>query len=295
MIKIIDLNFQGHSQTVAAFLIETSAGPVLLETGPHSMWSNLVRGVNAAGYDMSDIRHVLLTHIHLDHAGASWALAQQGATVYVHPVGAPHLIDPERLMASARRIYREDMDRLWGDMQAIPEERVKLIDHEATVQVGQSVFRAWHTPGHAVHHIAWQLDHVLFTGDVGGVKINDVQVVPPCPPPEFQLEDWLNSLALIRRLNPDMLYLTHFGPVEDVSTHLDILEATLHDWAGWMKIRWERGDSPETILPEFRQYVIDQLRRAGADEANLVRYETANPVEMNLTGLLRYWKKRSPV
>lgn len=294
MIKIIDLNFQGHSQTVAAFLIETSAGPVLLETGPHSMWSNLVRGVNAAGYDMSDIRHVLLTHIHLDHAGASWALAQQGATVYVHPVGAPHLIDPERLMASARRIYREDMDRLWGDMQAIPEERVKLIDHEATVQVGQSVFRAWHTPGHAVHHIAWQLDHVLFTGDVGGVKINDVQVVPPCPPPEFQLEDWLNSLALIRRLNPDMLYLTHFGPVEDVSTHLDILEATLHDWAGWMKIRWERGDSPETILPEFRQYVIDQLRRAGADEANLVRYETANPVEMNLTGLLRYWKKRSP-
>ena len=294
MIKIIDLNFQGHSQTVAAFLIETSAGPVLLETGPHSMWSNLVRGVNAAGYDMSDIRHVLLTHIHLDHAGASWALAQQGATVYVHPVGAPHLIDPERLMASARRIYREDMDRLWGDMQAIPEERVKLIDHEATVQVGQSVFRAWHTPGHAVHHIAWQLDHVLFTGDVGGVKINDVQVVPPCPPPEFQLEDWLNSLALIRRLNPDMLYLTHFGPVEDVSTHLDILEATLHDWAGWMKIRWERGDSPETILPEFRQYVIEQLRRAGADEANLVRYETANPVEMNLTGLLRYWKKRSP-
>ncbi|MCB0291230.1 MAG: MBL fold metallo-hydrolase, partial [Calditrichaeota bacterium] len=152
----------------------------------------------------------------------------------------------------------------------------------------------WHTPGHAVHHIAWQLDHVLFTGDVGGVKINDVQVVPPCPPPEFQLEDWLNSLALIRGLNPDMLYLTHFGPVEDVSTHLDILEATLHDWAGWMKIRWERGDSPETILPEFRQYVIDQLRRAGADEANLVRYETANPVEMNLTGLLRYWKKRSP-
>ena len=295
MIKIIDLNFQGHSQTVAAFLIETSAGPVLLETGPHSMWSNLVRGVNAAGYDMSDIRHVLLTHIHLDHAGASWALAQQGATVYVHPVGAPHLIDPERLMASARRIYREDMDRLWGDMQAIPEERVKLIDHEATVQVGQSVFRAWHTPGHAVHHIAWQLDHVLFTGDVGGVKINDVQVVPPCPPPEFQLEDWLNSLALIRRLNPDMLYLTHFGPVEDVNTHLDVLEATLHDWAGWMKIRWERGDSPETILPEFRQYVIDQLRRAGADEANLVRYETANPVEMNLTGLLRYWKKRSPV
>ena len=295
MIKIIDLNFQGHSQTVAAFLIETSAGPVLLETGPHSMWSNLVRGVNAAGYDMSDIRHVLLTHIHLDHAGASWALAQQGATVYVHPVGAPHLIDPERLMASARRIYREDMDRLWGDMQAIPEERVKLIDHEATVQVGQSVFRAWHTPGHAVHHIAWQLDHVLFTGDVGGVKINDVQVVPPCPPPEFQLEDWLNSLALIRRLNPDMLYLTHFGPVEDVNTHLDVLEATLHDWAGWMKTRWERGDSPETILPEFRQYVIDQLRRAGADEANLVRYETANPVEMNLTGLLRYWKKRSPV
>ena len=294
MIKIIDLNFQGHSQTVAAFLIETSAGPVLLETGPHSMWSNLVRGVNAAGYDMSDIRHVLLTHIHLDHAGASWALAQQGATVYVHPVGAPHLIDPERLMASARRIYREDMDRLWGDMQAIPEERVKLIDHEATVQVGQSVFRAWHTPGHAVHHIAWQLDHVLFTGDVGGVKINDVQVVPPCPPPEFQLEDWLNSLALIRRLNPDMLYLTHFGPVEDVNTHLDVLEATLHDWAGWMKTRWERGDSPETILPEFRQYVIDQLRRAGADEANLVRYETANPVEMNLTGLLRYWKKRSP-
>lgn len=293
MIKIIDLNFQGHSHTVAVFLIETGAGPVLVETGPHSMWSNLVRGVNAAGYDIKDIRHVLLTHIHLDHAGASWALAQQGATVHVHPVGAPHLIDPERLMASARRIYREAMDRLWGDMQAIPAERVKAIDHEAVVKVGQSVFRAWHTPGHAVHHIAWQLDEVMFTGDVGGVKINDVRVVPPCPPPEFQLEDWLKSLALIRRLKPERLYLTHFGAVDEVDTHLDNLESTLHDWTGWMKARWERDDSPEAILPEFRQYVIDQLRRAGADEANLTRYETANPVEMNLTGLLRYWKKRS--
>ena len=162
-IHVLDLQFQNTSQTIAAFLVESAETLTLVETGPFSVYAELKAGIEDRGFRAGDIGQVLLTHIHLDHAGAAWAFAADGADIYVHPLGAAHLEDPSRLMSSARRIYREEMDRLWGDMRAIDPARLKIVDHAAGINFGTQRWRAWHTPGHAVHHIAWQLEDVIFT------------------------------------------------------------------------------------------------------------------------------------
>ncbi|MDX1666784.1 MAG: MBL fold metallo-hydrolase, partial [Saprospiraceae bacterium] len=154
MIHLIDLHFLGFDRSIASFLYETSDGPILIETGPHSTYDKLKEGVARAGFRMEDIKHVFLTHIHLDHAGAAWAMAEKGATIYVHPFGAPHLHRPEKLMNSARRIYKDKMDALWGSMEGIAENRIREAGSEESFRVGDTFIKAWYTPGHAVHHIA---------------------------------------------------------------------------------------------------------------------------------------------
>ena len=293
MIHTIDLHFLNIPQAIAAFLVETSAGPVLVETGPHSTFDHLQKGIKAAGFAIEDIQHVLLTHIHFDHAGAAWALAQQGATVYLHPFGAKHLANPEKLVESARRIYQDDMDRLWGEMQPIAESKLHTPAHGEKIKIGNTTFTAWHTPGHAVHHIAWQMEDALFTGDVAGVKISDCIVEPPCPPPDINLEDWQASLSLIRSLPLKALYLTHFGEVKNIAAHLDELEQRLINWANWIRPRWEKGDSVEQTVPDFQQFVAGQLREKGADEQLIKQYDVANPSWMSVAGLMRYWKKKA--
>ncbi|NNF34145.1 MAG: MBL fold metallo-hydrolase, partial [Saprospiraceae bacterium] len=159
MIHILDLQFKGLPHVIAAFLVETTAGPVLIETGPYSTFSNLVSEVNRVGYKLEDIQHVLLSHIHFDHAGASWALAEKGATLYLHPFGFRHMSDPSKLVQSATRIYGDEMDTLWGAMKPIPADKLKVCSHEEEVVIGDKTFIALHTPGHAKHHIAWQLNN----------------------------------------------------------------------------------------------------------------------------------------
>lgn len=292
MIHILDLNFLNSSHTIAAFLVETSIGPVLIETGPHSTLPQLKQQVEKQGYQLEDIPYVLLSHIHLDHAGAAWALAQNGTTVYVHPAGEKHLLDPSRLMDSARRIYQDKMDVLWGEMHSIPTEKLKTVQHGESLIMGDTVFRAWHTPGHAVHHLAWQVGTEIFTGDVGGVKIDSGIVVPPCPPPDIHVEDWQTSIRLIESLNPTALYLTHYGKVTNVQEHLEQLERQLLAWANWMKPYAEKNADPTEITPLFQAFAQEQLRQNGiTDQAALERYEKANPSWMSVAGLMRYWKK----
>ncbi len=293
MIHIIDLQFLGHSHSIAAYLVETSVGPVLVETGPHSVLPNLKKGLADKGYQLEDIKHVFLTHIHLDHAGAAWYFAHQGATVYVHPLGYKHLAQPERLLKSAKRIYQDEMDRLWGEMKAIPESQLVAVEDEAEFTIGDATFKAWHTPGHAVHHIAWQLDKHLFTGDVAGVKIEEGLVVAPCPPPDINLEDWEASIKLIKSLNVERLYLAHFGVIEDVDTHLDKLSDCLWNWANWIKPHWEAGRTPQEVTPLFEAYAEQQLIDFGIDAKGRARYEAANPSWMSVAGLMRYWRKRT--
>ncbi len=293
MIHILDLHFLDIPQTIAAFVVETSDGPVLVETGPYTTYHNLEQALASKGFRAADIRHVLLTHIHFDHAGAAWKFARQGATIYVHPFGARHLADPAKLVNSARRIYQDDMDRLWGDMEAIPVAQLQEVDDQAGFQFGGVTFKAWHTPGHAVHHIAWQVGDHLFTGDVAGVCIAHGPVEPPCPPPDINVEDWQRSIKLISSLQPKALYLTHFGKIENVEAHLDALEKSLINWADWVRMKMNQGQTEEETVPEFTQYVANQLRADGATEETIHQYEAANPSWMSVAGLMRYWQKKS--
>lgn len=292
-IHTVDLNFLGIEEAIACYVIDTSEGLVLIESGPYSTFPILKKGIADLGFKIKDVRKVLLTHIHLDHAGAAWAFAEQGAEVYVHPFGYKHLADPSKLISSASRIYKEDMDRLWGDMRAIPENLLSSVSDKEEITLGEKTFKAHFTPGHAVHHIAWEVDSYMFTGDVAGVKIGiDGMVVPPCPPPDINIEDWQKSIKLIMDLDVDTLYLTHFGKVENKKAHLEHLENTLLNWANWMKPKYVSKEKVEEIIPNFQSYVNKQLIDYGVAERDLGKYEAANPSFMSVTGLLRYWKKK---
>ncbi len=292
MVKIIDLNFLGFDRAIASYLLETSQGPVIIETGPHSTIENLVSGLNKQGYKKEDVSHVFLTHIHLDHAGAAWDFAQHGAKIYIHPFGEKHLADPSKLMNSAKQIYQDQMDALWGRMEEIDPMQLHVLEDGEKIVIGDLEIEACFTPGHAKHHIAWLVDGIAFTGDVAGVKVDNGPVVPPCPPPDINLEDWRNSISRLKTLKLKSLYLTHFGEITDVNSHFDELEEMLVDWSQWVYSRWKEGQSTEEMTQKFSDYTRQQLINKGVDERGAARYEAANPSWMSVAGLVRYWTKK---
>jgi len=292
-IEVIDLHFKALNETIASFLILSSDGPILIETGPHSTFEYLEKGLKQHGFSASDVKHVFLTHIHLDHAGAAWAFAREGAKIYLHPFGARNMADPSRLMASAKQIYQDQMDVLWGQMHPIAENQLIQVAHEEIITIGDVTIISHHTPGHAKHHIAWQLDKVLFTGDVAGVTINNGPVQPPCPPPDINIEQWKKSIALIKGLDIERLYLTHYGSVDQIDTHLDTLLKSLEGWAKFMYEKWSEGLSNEEIVPLFLTYTAQELQAAGLRKEQISQYEAANPAWMSVAGLVRYWTKQS--
>lgn len=288
----LDLGFLGLNSTISSFLILSSEGPILVETGPHSTISTLERLLAENGVGVGDVRHVFLTHIHLDHAGAAWYFAKLGAKIYVHPLGVKHLAEPQKLMESARRIYLEKMDYLWGQMNPIDPAQLMAVDDYGLIQIGDLALKALHTPGHAVHHIAWQLDDVIFTGDVAGVKIGNGPVVAPCPPPDINLKDWKNSIEKIRNSSAKKLYLTHFGEVENINQHLDDLDGGLNIWAEWIRRAMERETPTEEMTIEFEKFVSTELKETGLNDHEISQYEAANPAWMSVAGLMRYWTKQ---
>ncbi|MEM7550752.1 MAG: MBL fold metallo-hydrolase [Bacteroidota bacterium] len=291
-IQIIDLNFQGIDHAIACFLVQKNDNHLLIETGPHSSIEALEVGLKGCDIGLKDLSQALLTHIHLDHAGAAWALAENGTNIYLHPAGKSHLHNPEKLMNSARRIYKDKMDELWGAMKDIQESQLIEVNDYQTLSFGDIRIKALHTPGHAIHHISWVYEDCIFTGDVGGVKIANNRVVPPCPPPDINIEDWVESIEKIKNEKPEWLYLTHFGVVDQIDTHFEELEEILWDWANWMKPKYESQAKPEEVVEEFQNYVAGQLRNRGATEKEILQYETANPSWMSVSGLLRYWRKK---
>ncbi|MEM6642107.1 MAG: MBL fold metallo-hydrolase [Bacteroidota bacterium] len=293
MYHTLDLEFQNHQNAIACFCIESNSGLILIESGPFSTYQNLERALNKIGFSTDDVHHVLLTHIHFDHAGAAWAFAEMGANIYVHPLGAPHMLNPERLVASATQIYGDRMDALWGQMKGIEEENLRIVEHMEVLNIDGKTFTALHTPGHAKHHIAWQHKDVIFTGDVAGVQIGKGPVVPPCPPPDINIEDWKDSIVQILKRNPKRLVLTHFGEVDRVALHLESFLEILDDWSTWIKEKWETGLKHQQITPQFVKYTTNQLRNRGVSEIGIEQYEAANPSWMSVAGLIRYWEKRS--
>ncbi|SHN02079.1 Glyoxylase, beta-lactamase superfamily II [Cyclobacterium lianum] len=290
-INILDLHFKGAKKVIASFLISHGDTHVLIETGPESTWNSLTIALGKHGLKPGDIDAVLLSHIHFDHAGAAWKLAEAGARILVHPLGIPHLSKPERLWQSAARIYGEaNMEQLWGKMNGIAANKLVATSHQEKVCIGELTFSALHTPGHASHHIAWQLGQNIFTGDVGGVKISGGPVVPPCPPPDIHLEDWKKSIRLLMDRKPEKLYLTHFGEIAHPVEHFQMLEKMLDDWASWMKVHYEQETPIDEVKRAFMAYTARQMEKQGADENLQALYEYANPSWMSVSGLIRYWK-----
>ncbi|MCL4469386.1 MAG: MBL fold metallo-hydrolase [Deltaproteobacteria bacterium] len=289
-ITILDLNFF-KSESIASFLIETGDGPVLIETGPDTTYNNLTGLLKRSGYAPKDVRGVFVSHIHLDHAGAAWHFADEGATVYVHANGARHMADPSKLFASAKQIYKDDMDRLWGQLKPISQDRIHPTEDGEKITIGGVTIQAFATPGHASHHNVYLIDGMMFTGDVGGIRINDGPIFAPTPPPDINIEVWQQSLRKMRQIGPSALYLTHFGVFNDVREHLRLLEDMLLQWTAWIGERLKQGNPDAEIVKEFEAYFKDLIRHKNTDQGLFERYELADPAYMNAPGLIRYWRK----
>jgi glyoxylase-like metal-dependent hydrolase (beta-lactamase superfamily II) len=292
-IETLDLNFGGMAEVIAAFLVFGPEGPVLVETGPGSTLPNLLARLAEHGIEPEEVRHVLVTHIHLDHSGAAGWWAQRGATVYVHEVGAPHLVDPGKLLASAGRIYGERMDSLWGETLPAPAERVVAVEDGAVIEVAGLRFDAISTPGHAWHHHVFRLEDVAFVGDAAGIRIGERAWIDlPAPPPEFDLEAWKESLERLRRESISTIYRTHFGPTTGVNDQLDRFETLLDEGAESVREMLEEGLDREAMSERFADLMRRRAEALGVDPGAFRAYELANPRIMSVDGIARYWRKR---
>lgn len=288
----LDLNFQGRQHAIASYLIRHADGAVLIESGPGSTLPALQAGLANEGLSPRHVTHVLLTHIHLDHAGAAGWLALQGAKIYVHPVGAPHMLNPEKLIASATRIYGERMESLWGDFLPVPESQLIIPNDAETIEIGDLKFTAINTPGHAEHHYAYLFDDICFSGDVGGVRIPGYPYLRvPMPPPELHLERWHESMARLRKEKFKYIAPTHFGVFSDVAWHLNEVEKGLDSASRWLEEVMPTDPSIEQMRQSYTSWIMDGGRSMGLDEDVARAYELANPLGMSADGLLRYWTK----
>ena len=272
----IDLRFGGRERVIGVYLLETGDGPALFDCGPSTCVERLREGLRGRGLALTDLRHLLLSHIHLDHAGAAGVLVREhpGLRVHVSEVGAPHLVDPTRLERSARRLYGAEFDALWGELAPVPERNVDVVRRDV---LGLECFPS---PGHARHHVCYvDRDGTLYAGDAAGVRIQPARyVMPPTPPPELDLEAWEASLDEIERRAPERLALIHFGVVSEPAPHLAELRRRLREWSAIV----ERGAGEEEFVATVRAE-MDEERPA---------YEAAIPIRQSYAGLKRYWDKR---
>jgi glyoxylase-like metal-dependent hydrolase (beta-lactamase superfamily II) len=288
----LDLNFQGRPKSIASYLIRYGDGAVLIESGPGSTLAALEAGLAKEGLSPRDVTHVLLTHIHLDHAGAAGWLARQGAQIYVHPVGAPHMLDPEKLIASATRIYGDKMETLWGEFLPVPEDKLHMPQDADEIVIGNLRFVTINTPGHAEHHYCYLFEDVCFTGDVGGVRIPGYQYLRiPMVPPELHLERWRESMRRLREEKFARIAPTHFGIFDDPEWHLRAVENAIDDAERWMEEVMPAAPSIEALRQLFTERVLADNEKLGLSEEVVNAYQLANPPGMSADGLMRYWKR----
>ena len=292
-LHILDLNFLNLPHAIAAHLVVGPGGPVLVETGPGATLAALKAGLAEHGYAPGDIRHVLLTHIHLDHAGAAGWWARQGAHVYVHHVGAPHLVDPSKLIGSAQRIYGAMMEALWGEILPVPADHLTAVYDNDVLRVVGLTFTALDTPGHARHHHVFRLGDIAFSGDAAGVRMpNSPLISLPAPPPEFDREAWHATLDRLVKENFHTIYPTHFGAVHNVREHLDAFRALMDQAVEWIRVKMEAGVTRDEMVTQYVAWNRQRAATLGIPEEEIDQQEGANPAFMSVDGLMRYWKKR---
>jgi glyoxylase-like metal-dependent hydrolase (beta-lactamase superfamily II) len=274
----LDLHHEGAERVIGVYLLETEDGLALQDCGPSTCITKLKGQLAERALVLGDVRHLLLSHIHLDHAGAAGSLVQEhpGLQVHVSEIGAPHLVDPSRLESSARRLYGDDFDRLWGELAPVPEENVHV--------VGSSVLglECFPSPGHASHHVCYMDgEGTLYAGDAAGVRIMpDRHILPVAPPPEIDLEAWERTIDELELRAPDRLALIHFGVVDQPRDHLRRLRRQLRVWGQ----RVRQGMDEEAFVAAARADLEDDIGDAPY-------YERAAPFWQSYLGLRRYWDK----
>ena len=276
--QLLDLRHLGRERVIGSYLLPGDE-PALVDCGPASCLDALRDGLATLGLEVGDLRHLVLTHVHLDHAGAAGSLVRENPELLVHvsEIGAPHLVDPSRLERSARRLYGDTFDRLWGPLEAVPEENLRV--------VGSSVLdlEAFPTPGHASHHVSYLApDGSCFTGDAAGVRIPPGSYVAPvAPPPDIDVEAWERTIGAIEERRPAQLLLAHFGVADDPTRHLAALRTALSTWA-----ERARDGSEEEFVAAAEAEV-----EAAADQATADLFQQAGPFWQSYAGLKRYWDK----
>lgn len=296
-VAYLDLDFLSVPRVIATGVLHDVGGVALVDPGPSTTLGTLTKRLQATGIHLKDVAAIVLTHIHLDHAGVTGSLVRTHPhiRVFVHEVGAPHLVDPSKLLSSAARLYEGDMDRLWGEVLPVPATALTVLRGGERITVGGRVLDVAYTPGHASHHVSYFSPDtgVAFVGDTAGVRLAPREyILPPTPPPDVDLDAWDRSLALYESWRPETLFLTHFGPSGPVGAHLAELRVHLRLMADVVKQSLARDGTDE----DRERWAIEQMRleltrRLGIDETRL--YETAGRLDLSYRGLARYWKKRA--
>lgn len=293
----IDLNFLGVPEIIATAVLHGSAGVALIDPGPSTTVEGLKQSLRRQGISLDDVRQILLTHIHLDHAGATGSLVRENPRidVFVHERGAPHMIEPSKLLASAGRLYGADMNRLWGDFLPVPADRVRILKGEERITAGGRELEVAYTPGHASHHVAYfdPSSRVAFVGDTAGIRRPDRDyIMPPTPPPDIDLDAWRVSEDRILSWDPDTLFLTHFGPFHGARIHFQEMTERLEAWSRTVRrlLADASLDDEQRLQAFMNEALLDLKRKVGELEAE--RYSRAGRLDYSWQGLSRYWKKK---
>jgi len=300
-ITAVDTLMAGRDRSTAAYLLHDEE-PTIVETGPTTSVEPVTEGLASLGVGPSDLAHVVLTHIHLDHAGGVGRLAAAfpRTSIWVHERGAPHLADPTKLVASAKRVYGEERMAEWfGPVDAVPADRLKAMADGDRIQLRSRDLEVLYTPGHASHHVALVDSETgaVLTGDALGIHVPDLPVLRPAtPPPDFNLELALDSIERIRSRATTLLLFAHFGPIRDVDRTCDLAEQRLRSWAETVREAMETTDDLDEIAERLvRESALDIETGSEATldlDALEERLQLLSSIRMNAMGLIRYWKKR---
>jgi glyoxylase-like metal-dependent hydrolase (beta-lactamase superfamily II) len=296
-LSYVDLLFVNVPRVIATAIVYGPGGVALIDPGPSSTLPSLRRALGQSGITMTDVRALLLTHIHLDHAGSTGTLMRENPEirVFVHERGARHLVDPARLIASATRLWRSDMDRLWGEVLPVPSSAITALAGGERIAQGGRAFDVIYTPGHAAHHVSYfnEAAGIAFVGDTAGIAIGERGfVLPPTPPPDIDLDAWRRSLSLIGDWRADTLFVTHFGPHRPAAAHLAETADHLVLVSELAKKSLARQGTDEDREAWFTNELRAILRRR-LPESDARDYEAAGRFDLNWLGLARYWRKRA--
>ncbi len=295
--RIIDVEYLGNPKVIAACLLEGDGNAAVIDPGPTSALHTLRSKLDQLGLGVAGVDTILLTHIHLDHAGATGSLVRENPRicVYVHQRGAPHMIDPARLLESAQRLYGAEMDRLWGEFLPVPAANVSALAGGEQLDLGGRRLEVEYTPGHASHHVSYfdTANGLAFVGDTAGIRIaNGQTILPITPPPDIDLESWAKSWEQIKARHPERMFLTHFGAAEGVSEHLEELRGRLEEWSVAVRESLKDGADDAARAAQFAEQVTAKLKQH-LPERDAYRYAKGAALDLCWYGLARYWRKRA--